>query len=188
MEKRQDRYYLYLRWPRYLAQWFAHEMYRLQHFENDVLPPFRYNCDVEPRELEVVETRRGSIERVIIEQCLAKQPDPIPAPIPKDATICILIPEFLGKPTMYYNYLSPVSEALLEVSVRNHFRLELVKYMNKVIFNCRAEKSGYAPNKEKFIEAFMENNGIDYEHMHTISELWRRLYKQENRKTNKKKS
>ncbi len=187
MAKRQDRYYLYLRWPRYLAQWFAHEMYRLQHFENKTLPPFRYNCDVEPRNLEVVETRRGSMERVIIEQNLSKQPDPIPAPIPKDATICILIPEFLGKPTAYYNYLSPSSESLLEVTVRNHFRMELVKYMNKVIFNCRAEKGGYAPNKEIFIKSFMENNGIDYEHMHTISELWRRMYKQENYKYKNKK-
>lgn len=75
MEKRQDRYYLYLRWPRYLAQWFAHEMYRLKNFESETLPPFRYDCDVESKDLDVVETRRGSIERIIIEQCLAKQPE-----------------------------------------------------------------------------------------------------------------
>ena len=187
MEKRQDRYYLYLRWPRYLAQWFAHEMYRLKNFESETLPPFRYDCDVEPMELDVVETRRGSIERIIIEQCLAKQPEAIPASVPKDATICILIPEFLGKPTQYYNYLSPTSESLLEDTVRNHFRMELVKYMNKVLFSYQSRKGGYAPNKEKFIEAFMEANGIDYEHLHTISVLWRRLYKQENRKINSNK-
>ena len=187
MEKRQDKYYLYLRWPRYLAQWFAHEMYRLKNYESETLPPFRYDCDVEPMELDVVETRRGSIERIIIEQCLAKQPEAIPKPIPKDATICILIPEFLGKPTQYYNYLPPSGESLLEITVRNHFRMELVKYMNKVIFNCRTERGGYAPNKEKFIETFMEINGIDYEHKHTIAELWRKLYKQENRKINSNK-
>lgn len=186
MDKRQDKYYLYLRWPRYLAQWYAHEMFRLKNIENEVLPPFRYDCDVEPGDLEVVETRRGSIERVILEQCLAKQPDPVPKPIPKDATICILIPEFLGKPTQYFNYLSTSSERLFETTVRNHFRMELVKYMNKVIFNYRAEKGGYAPNREKLLEAFMANNGIDYEHLHSISELWRRLYKQEHRKVKSK--
>ena len=179
MEKRQDKYYLYLRWPRYLAQWFAHEMHRLRNYENKTLPPFRYECDVEPKELDVVVTRRGSIENLILEQCLAKQPDPTPKPIPKDATICILIPEFLGKPTQYYNYLSPASEELLEQTVRNHFRMELSKFMGKVIFSSRTVRSGYAPNRAEFIEAFMENNGIDYEHKHTISEMWRRLYKQE---------
>ena len=78
MEKRQEKYYLYLRWPRYLAQWFAHEMHRLRNYENKTLPPFRYECGVEPDKLDVVVTRRGSIENLILEQCLAKQPDPVP--------------------------------------------------------------------------------------------------------------
>ena len=179
MEKRQDKYYLYLRWPRYLAQWYAHEVHRLQHFESKTQPPFRYECDVDPSELEPVITRRGSVENGILELCLTKQPDPVPKPIPKDATICLQIPEFLGKPSRYYNYLSPASEALLEATVRNHFRVSLQKFLNKTFCNTRAMEAGYAPSRNKFIEVFMENNGIDYEHLHTISDQWRRMYKLE---------
>jgi hypothetical protein len=40
-------------------------------------------------------------------------------------------------------------------------------------------EAGYAPSRNKFIEVFMENNGIDYEHLHTISDQWRRMYKLE---------
>ena len=176
--KRSDRFYLYLPWPKYLAQWYAHEMYRLSKFEEDVQPAYMYNCDVEVSELEPVKTRRGSAERNVLEMCLTKQPDAIPEPVNQAATICIEIPNFLGKPASTYNYLRPASRELLEQTVRNHFRLELTKYMNKMLFEYRIVRKGAAATQDKVIETFMENNGIEYNetNLETIKQVWKRLY------------
>lgn len=177
--KNLDRQYrLYLCWPRYLAQWFAHEMYRLQHQEDEHLEPYQYCCDVEPSDLEAVDTRRGSAERNILEMCLTKQPDSIPELPSKDATICLLIPNFLNKPADTYNYLRPQGRELLEQTVRNHFRLELTKYMNRVLFSTRSGRASYKASNELAITAFMELNGIEYTdtNIQAIKTLWRRLY------------
>ena len=172
--KRNDRFYLYLKWPKYLAQWYAHEMYRMEHIDDDVLPPFVYDCDEEVRNMEPVKTRRGSAERNILEQCLTKQPDAVPELPDKDATICIEIPNFLNKPACTYNYLPRSARELLKCAVRTHFRTELIKYMNKVMF-----AGNRAPaTQEKQVEAFMEVNGIEYNETSIIAikQTWRRLY------------
>ena len=170
--KQNDRFYLYLKWPKYLAQWFAHEMYRLERIDDDVLPPFVYDCDEEVRELEPVKTRRGSAERNILEQCLTKQPDAVPELPDKDATICIEIPNFLNKPACTYNYLPRSAAELLQCTVRCHFRTELIKYMNKVMIGKIAPAT-----HDKQIEAFMEVNGIEYNETSIIAikQTWRRL-------------
>lgn len=176
--KNQDRFYLYLPWPKYLAQWYAHEMYRLQHLDDEVLPPFQYDCDVEVRELEPVRTQRGSAERNILEMSLTKQPDAIPEPINKDATICIEIPSFLNKPPEIYNYLKPAARQLLETSVRNRLRMELIKYMNKTLFGFMVSRSGGLVQREQVLVTFMENNGIEYTeaNLFALRKVWNRLY------------
>jgi hypothetical protein len=176
--KQSNRFYLYLPWPKYLAQWYAHEMYRLSMFEEEVLPPYMYDCDVEVLELDPVKTRRGSAERNILETCLSKQPNEVPEPINPYATICIEIPNFLGKPAHTYNYLSASSRQLLEHTVRSHFRLELTKYMNKMLFEYRVVRKGASATLEKVLETFMENNGIEYNetNLEAIKQIWKRLY------------
>ncbi len=176
--KDQNRFYLYLAWPKYLAQWYAHEMYRLSKFEEEVQPPFMYNCDVEVMELEPVKTRRGSAERNILEMCLTKQPEAIPERPNKNATICIEIPNFLGRPASTYNYLRPASQALLETTVRNHFKLELTKYLNKTLFTTRIIQHGSSATQNAVLETFMENNGIENTdtNMEAIKQIWKRLY------------
>lgn len=170
--KRSDRFYLYLPWPKYLAQWYAHEMYRLDHLNEEVLPTFVYDCDAEIRELEPVQTRRGSAERNILEMCLVKQPEAVPELPDRGATICIEIPSFLNKPACTYNYLNKPARELLEQTVRNHFRLELTKYMNKVV-----SSKGNPVTLDKRIEAFMATNGIEYNETNLVAvkQLWRRL-------------
>lgn len=186
--KESNRYYLYLSFPKYLAQWYAHEMHRLAHIDEDVEPPFMYRCDVEVEDLEPVKTLRGSAERNILEMCLTKQPDSVPERKPKDATICIEIPAFLGKPASIYNYLRPVSRELLEATVRNHFRMDLTKYINKTMFTYRIVKQGGSATLEKVIETFMENNGIEYteSNVEAIKKIWQRLYWQQYKRYKKK--
>ena len=152
-------------------------MNRLEHLEDDVLPPFVYDCDADIRDLEPVVTLRGSAERNILEMCLTKQPNAVPDPYPSDATICIEIPYFLNRPPEVFCYLSPSARELLETTVRNHFRLSLTKWMNKMLFQYRVIKTGGSATQEKVIEAFMENNGIEYTETNllAIKQLWRRL-------------
>ena len=175
--KNQNHSYLFLVWPKYLAQWYAHEMYRLSVLDEKVQPPFMYNCDVEVSDLEPVKTLRGSAERNILELCLTKQPESIPAKNPSDATICIEIPYFANRPPEVYSYLRPSGRDLLETTVRNHFRLALTKWMNKMLFQYRVIKAGGSATQEKVIEAFMEANGIEYTETNllAIKQLWRRL-------------
>lgn len=175
--KRSDRFYIYLSWPKYLAQWYAHEMYRLQKFEEEVQPPYMYDCCAEVEDLEPVSTRRGSAERNILEYYLAKQPDSIPELPDRDATICIEIPSFLGKPTSIYNYLPAEGKDLLLNTVRVHFRKELTKYMNKMLLNDSVSRGNYGYTREKLVEAFMAANGIEYNEMNleAIKKTWSRL-------------
>lgn len=177
MNQRIDRYYLYLTWPRYLAQWYAHEMYRLGHYDDEHLPEYRYDCDQEPRMLEPVKTRRGSMERNILEMFLAKQPDAVPEKPDPNATIAIQIPGFLNKPPQTYNYLPPKARHLLEQSVRCHFRAELTKYFNKLGWGINVQGRGGFDNQTMLIEAFMEANGIENTetNMIAIKQTWRRL-------------
>lgn len=176
--KKQNRFYLYLTWPKYLAQWYAHEMYRLRHIEDETLPSYIYNCDVEVPELEPVQTLRGSAERNILELCITKQPDALPAAPSQDATICIEIPYFLNRPPETYNYLRPQSQSLLEATVRNHFRLELTKFINKMLFTSRVIQQGGSSTFTQVIEAFMDLNGIENTETNAlaIKQTWQRLY------------
>lgn len=185
--KKSDRYYLYLTWPRYLAQWYAYKMYSLARFEQDVLPEYVYNCDVDARDLEPVQTRRGSAERNILEVCLSKQPDKIPDKIDRDATICIEIPNFVSKPAYTYNYLSSASRHLLETTVRNHFRMSLIKYMNKVCVPAKLAGAGQSATYEMMIQTFMDNNGIEYteQNLLAIKKIWQRLNWVQKKKNNK---
>lgn len=186
MEKRQDKFYLYLVWPKYLAQWFAHEMYRLERFQEEVEPPYMYNCNVEVEKLEPVLTRRGSAERNILEMCLQKQPDVVPELAPRDATICIEIPCFVNKPPMYYNYLGPSGRELLLETVRNRFRVELIRYMNKVMFE-KYHTDGKKVSNEQKVATFLDINGIEYNdtNVESVKMLWRRLWKYQYQKNNR---
>jgi hypothetical protein len=175
--KRNDRFYLYLVWPKYLAQWYAHEMYRVSMFEQEIEPLFQYDCRVAVEDLEPVITQRGSAERCIIEYYLSKQPEAIPEKAPKDATICIEIPSFLGKPTAYYNYLPNAGKALLLNTARVHFRKNLIKYMNKVWFADKIMRSGYSDTRTRLIEGFMQANGIEYDDVNyeSVAKVWSRI-------------
>jgi len=166
----KEQYCIYLKWPRYLAQWYAHEMYRLSRWEDDVLPEYHYNCDVsDVRQLEPINTRRGSIERNVLEMCLTKQPVDYVERIDRESTICIVLPNFIQKPPCVYNHLKPASKSLLEQTVRNHFRMELYKYMMKL--------RDYSTPLDTLLVSFMENNGIENTetNLFAIKQIWNRL-------------
>lgn len=178
---KNNQFYLYLTWPRYLAQWYAHRMHELKHFDDEHLEPYQYNCDLAHHELEPVETQRGSIERNILEMFLAKQPADCPGRISEHTTIKLVVPNFVHKPAQTYNYLSPKSQTLLESTVRNHLRVEFNKYVRKI------DPLHMAP-VEEVLEAFMEDNGIENTdtNMQCLKQMWYRL-RQANRMAAKRK-
>ena len=159
-----------LTWPQYLAQWYAHDMYRAEHAEDESLPPYVYRCDVPAGMLEIVETRRGSIERNILEMTLSKPEKDYTEPVPDNATIRIALPCFAAKPPTVYNCLKPASQILLEQAVRNRFRIELNKYLTKVYLANRT-------TIDAAITAFMQNNGIEVSdrNYNAIKKIWCRL-------------
>lgn len=48
----KEEYHIYLKWPCYLAQWYAHEMHRIKHFNSECEPEYHYDCHVPVLELE----------------------------------------------------------------------------------------------------------------------------------------
>lgn len=176
-----NQFYLYLKWPKYLAQWYAHEMYRLKHFEDEYLEPYQYNCDLPPRDLDPVETQRGSVERNILEMFLSKPVTDYPEKISERTTIKLVIPNFIHKPAETYNYLRPRSQQMLESTVRNHLRVEFNRYVRKI------DPLHLAPIEE-VLSSFMENNGIENNdtNMTCLKQLWNRL-REANRKAKSRK-
>lgn len=170
MKNSSVKYYLYLTWPRYLAQWYAHEVYRVRHYDDEHLEPFIYNCDLPPRDLLPVETVRGSAERNVLEMCLTKQLHDYPEKISDDTTIKLVIPFYLNKDPRTYNYLLPKSRALLESTVRNHLRFELNKFILKM-------NPMHQISVDECLTAFMEMNGIEYTETNLLSlrQLWFRM-------------
>lgn len=174
---KKNEYHIYLKWPRYLAQWFAHEMYRLKNFESEHQDSYQYKVDVPVMELEPVETRRGSLPRAVLEMCLQKPPSDYDFRPPKDATICLVLPSFVNKPPQYYCYLRPQGESLLEESVRNWFRVELGRYMGKLLGE-RLSRGKSSVSTEHMILAFMEMNGIENtdQNYEAIRGIWYKIY------------
>ena len=94
-----NEFLIYLSLPPYLAQWYANECTQIHNRDKATCPReiYRFPTPVVPV--------RGSQESDVINMHLAKQPDAVPAKVPEDATIAIVIPSFTGKPVEYYNYV-----------------------------------------------------------------------------------
>ena len=186
MEKKNE-YHIYLAWPKYLAQWYAHEMHRLSHYEQETEPGYRYDCDVAVSDLEPVETRRGSLQRAILEMCLQKPRSASDCLPDKDATICIVLPHFLNKPPETYNSLRKEGKSLLLESVRNHFKIELGRFMGKMTGDI-ITRSKSSVMFESMMEAFMAQNGIEATetNMFAVKQAWYRIYKTQKEKERRK--
>lgn len=180
---KQNEYHIYLTWPRYLAQWYAHEMHRLEYKDESYEPDYRYNCDVPVLDLQPVKTRRGSLQRSILEANLCKPPEDFDERPPQDATICLVLPHTISKPPQYYHCLKQQGQALLEDSVRMLFRIRLGKYMSKMIGDIITTKQ--PSNKlNDIICGFMDLNGIEdtETNMIAIKQIWNRIINVENTK------
>ena len=146
--------HIYLQWPEYLAQWFAHEMYALHHSEEECNGYF-YDTHVEPLLLEPVETIRGSLERAVLLECLSKPPRDYVPRVPSDATIKIMLPVFKAKDPRTYFYLNEAGQRLLEDVVRKRMRRELWQVLQNIVPGRNGSLLHLA------IEAWMTNNGIE---------------------------
>ncbi len=151
-----NRQYLFLRWPQYLAQWYAYEQHAIRYASREYKPEYVYRTDVPAYELEPVETLRGSVERNILHLNLTKQPNDTPDIPSDDTTICIQLPVFADKRPDYYNYLPAPAVALLEETVRNRVKLDAFRYIQKIY-----DGSGHALKLDDVIVAYMERHGIE---------------------------
>ncbi len=120
---------LFLTFPVYLAQWYAYEQHDLS---GDLMPSdYRYDSSCPCQQMEIVETRRGSVERTVLIEGLRRRPRETP-PVPSaGATLRIEIPWGTGKDPARYNWLPPKEEYRLQNIVRMRFRKDLYMYMER---------------------------------------------------------
>ena len=110
-----DPIFIYIHLDDYLAQWFIND-------QGGKYP---------------VELKRGSVESIILESFLAKQPEDIPQQTEANNpdAVKIAIPFFKSKDVNYFNYLPKRAEDLLVTSIINR--------------------------QDELIYAFMESHGIE---------------------------
>lgn len=177
-----NRHYLFLNWPPYLAQWYAHELYRYRHAGIKNMPEYQYDTNANKWELEPVEPIRGSAEAHIIKLNLTKQPDDIPDLKDQNATICIRLLEYNNKKPLLYNYLPHEGQTLLEELVRNRMKGDFLRYLMKIY-----EGSGRIIKLDTVINAYMEARGIDPNetNLATMKQMYHRCRVMYNRKFKK---
>jgi len=114
-----NEFLIYLALPPYLAQWYAHECMQVHNRDKETCPRdvYKFPTPVVPV--------RGSQESDVICMHLAKQPAAVPAKVPEDATIAIVIPSFSGKPVEYYNYMPDSGLEHLADVIRTRFKVQL---------------------------------------------------------------
>lgn len=157
-------YLIYLCLPPYLAQWYAHECTEL-HFRDKAVCPrdiYRFPTPVRPI--------RGSQESDVIQMHLAKQPGPVPDPVPEDATIAIIIPSFTGKPVEYYNYVPQSGLDHLEETIRYRFKSQLFEDIHE------ARRKVPQSRIDLLITAWMEDHCIEYDdtNFNTLLKIYQR--------------
>ena len=142
-----------LPFPVYLAQWYANEQHRLS---GTLYPGYRYDVSVPEREREIIETRRGSVERAVFVENLTKQPKlSTPANSSAAFTLRLAIPWTKDKPPVTYNTLSRRGERSLEDVVRMRFRKDLYLWMER---HYDGGKRGV--QLQDAIADYMEEHGI----------------------------
>ena len=120
---------VYLSLPVYLAQWYAYEQHRLS---GTLVPGYRYDVNCSKQTMEIIETRRGSVERAVFVENLTKQPKlSMPAKSPAAFTLRLAIPWTKDKPPVTYNTLSRRGERSFEDVVRMRFRKDLYLWMER---------------------------------------------------------
>ena len=126
-------YFLYIHLDDYLAQWFIND-------QGGKYP---------------VELKRGSVESIILESFLAKQPEDIPQQTEANNpdAVKIAIPFFKSKDVNYFNYLPKRAEDLLVATIRNRFDVELWTTLHKF--------TSIINRQDELIYAFMESHGIE---------------------------
>ena len=128
-----DPIFIYIHLDDYLAQWFIND-------QGGKYP---------------VELKRGSVESIILESFLAKQPEDIPQQTEANNpdAVKIAIPFFKSKDVNYFNYLPKRAEDLLVATIRNRFDVELWTTLHKF--------TSIINRQDELIYAFMESHGIE---------------------------
>lgn len=125
--------FIYIHLDDYLAQWFIND-------QGGKYP---------------VVLKRGSVESMILESFLTKQPEDIPQQIESNNpdAVKIAIPFFKSKDVNFFNYLPKRAENLLVATIRNRFDVELWTKLHKF--------SSLIKRQDDLIYAFMESHGIE---------------------------
>lgn len=169
-----DRFFVYLSLPDYLAQWYVHEC----EGNGDDGTGKTDECNG----IRTVVPKKGSQENRIL-QCFLKK-RPVNAEEPANANIAIVIPVFKGKDTYYYNYLGKNGRKMLVETIRNMFNIQLWDELNSF--------RNVLARQDNLIYAFMEAHNIDCneKNWNAIAKIYQRLrnqlYKRNERMKRKK--
>ena len=159
-----NEFLIYLSLPPYLAQWYAHECNQVHNRDKATCPReiYRFPTPVVPV--------RGSQESDVINMHLAKQPDAVPAKVPEDATIAIVIPSFTGKPVEYYNYVPQSGLDHLAETIRYRFKSELFEDIHE------ARRKTPQARIDLLVTAWMEDHCIEYDdtNFNTLLKIYQR--------------
>lgn len=100
---------IYIKLPPYLAQWFVHE-------QGGETP---------------VHLRRGSVESLILEHSLRKQPRNLTPELDHTGKVAIVIPSFPRKSPLYYNHLPLPAQMELRNCIRNRFIIAMWRALHR---------------------------------------------------------
>lgn len=157
-------YLIYLSLPPYLAQWYAHECMQIHNRDKAVCPReiYRFPTPVRPV--------RGSQESDVINMHLAKQPSDVPAKVPDDATIAIVIPSFTGKPVEHYDYVPQSGLEHLAETIHYCFKVKLFEDIHE------ARRKTPQARIDLLVTAWMEDHCIEYDdtNFNTLLKIYQR--------------
>ena len=174
---------LYWHFPVYLSQWYAHEQHRLS--IDGVEEGYVYDVHCAPQAMEVIETRRGSVERALLSECLKAKGTQTSyrgrdTRVPSDTyrgrdtrvpTLRLAVPWTVGKPATVYNYLDRKGERELENLIRMRFRKDLYRWMEK-----HYDGGHRGVELQDAVYRYMSEHGIDDtdQNFETVKQQYRR--------------
>lgn len=145
-------YLIYVNFPKYLAQWYAHQCLEHEHADDQVFKTEVYKF--ERSNIKAVKPIKGSFESEALCMFLQKPQSYVPESIPEDTTLAIELPYYKQKDPRVYNYIAPKFKKELMEVVRKNFCYDFGSYMHKFL--------GKYFRQDKCIENYMALHGMDY--------------------------
>ena len=140
-------YFVYLKMPSYLRQWFIH----------------LHGCN------EPVVLRRGSIESKLLQRATVLQPSNTLPAKKQEGEVAVCIPYSKSHDPRFYNHITETGKKAMVDLIKNNFDMDLWTYLHDFGKICQQQKN--------IIYLFMEQRGIleDGTCWDSIAKIYQRL-------------